>query len=109
MKNLSLKIQGMSCASCASKIEQEVSKIKGVNKASVNFAVETGKFEVDSIATEKEVKSKIIELGYTTLLEANLTNFDKKDKLIDDSFNKFFISIILSVILFALAMWPLKD
>ena len=39
-KNVALPITGMSCASCASKIEKGLGVLVGVDKASVNFATE---------------------------------------------------------------------
>ncbi|WP_250278953.1 heavy metal translocating P-type ATPase [[Clostridium] colinum] len=39
--NKSVKIQGMSCAGCAKRLEDEISNLKGIEKANVNFATET--------------------------------------------------------------------
>ena len=68
METVSLKIEGMSCASCASTIEREVLALEGVNESSVNYAVETGKFKLDSEIgkdqLETKIKDKIISLGY---------------------------------------------
>ena len=35
-----LKIEGMSCVSCAQTIEKSLQKVKGVRRANVNFATE---------------------------------------------------------------------
>ena len=35
-----LQITGMTCAACANRIEKGLSKIEGVEKANVNFALE---------------------------------------------------------------------
>lgn len=107
MKQISLKIQGMSCSGCASKIERELSSLAGVKKANINFAVETGEFEIESEKTEKLVRLKIVQLGYVILKDTQLGVEDKKKKN-DDDFNKFIISIALASMIFSLAMWPLK-
>ena len=39
-KEVSLQIQGMTCAACANKIEKGLNKIDGVVDANVNFAIE---------------------------------------------------------------------
>ena len=38
--NISLPIEGMSCASCVAKIEGSIGKIDGVDKVGVNLATE---------------------------------------------------------------------
>lgn len=106
METISLKIQGMSCASCASSIEKEVASIKGVETSSVNYAVETGRFEVSDSDVKEEILKKISDLGYSANQDENQNEDENK---IDDNFKKFVISIILALSIFALAMWPLKN
>lgn len=42
-----LLIEGMSCGSCAARIERALMKIKGVSESSVNFATMSAKIEHD--------------------------------------------------------------
>ena len=105
METISLKVGGMSCASCASSIEKEVASLDGVISSSVNFAVETGKFEVQDNNVRDKVIEKIKSLGYSIADDEKVaTNVEK----IDENFSKFVISIVLAIMIFALAMWPLK-
>jgi len=106
METLLYKIGGMSCASCSSSIENEVNKIKGVSSSSVNYAVGSGQFVVDSESLRASVENKINTLGYTILSENSL--IESNDSTGDDNFIKFVISIVLSLFIFALAMWPLN-
>ncbi len=39
--NKNITIQGMSCVGCAKRLEDEISKLTGIEKANVNFANET--------------------------------------------------------------------
>lgn len=65
MKKELLKINGMSCASCASKIEKSVSKIDGVNEANVNFATEKLSVEFDeTLVTLDMITKEVDSLGY---------------------------------------------
>ncbi|MAX65723.1 MAG: heavy metal translocating P-type ATPase [Bacteriovoracaceae bacterium] len=107
MLSFSLKIKGMSCASCASSIEKEVSVIEGVHKASVNFAVETARFEVTNPELQTKVSEKIESLGYS-IVDSNKSD-EVNEKSQQDNLSQFFISITLALILFSLAMWPFKD
>ncbi len=65
MKKTSLKITGMTCASCAQNIEKALNKIDGVSKATVNFSVEKATVEYDSArADQKAFENAITGLGY---------------------------------------------
>jgi len=65
-----LKIKGMTCASCAANIENDLKKEKGIKSANVNFASEKLYLEFDSIDISITKVKKIIEkLGYKALEE----------------------------------------
>ena len=61
----SLKISGMSCAACATKIEKRLNKLEGVNHANVNLATTeaTIEFNPQQIKTAELIKA-IVSLGY---------------------------------------------
>ncbi len=111
MESLSLKIKGMSCASCANSIEKELKKIDGLEKNSVSFATELGYFEFSKPNIEKKIKLTLKELGYT--YEESGDSKPKTDedfkKDLKKGLNLFYFSMTLSLLLFSLAMWPLKD
>lgn len=53
-----LKVNGIDCANCASKIENKINKIKGVADASVNFM--TGKVFIETKDVSEEELEKIL-------------------------------------------------
>lgn len=60
-----LKIEGMSCVSCAQTIEKSLQKIKGVKRANVNFATEKAVVEYDDQEVIIEHLQKAVEdVGY---------------------------------------------
>jgi Cu+-exporting ATPase len=64
----SIKISGMSCAACATRIEKGLAKIDGVKQANVNFAVEKATVEFDdSVTNEEQFAATIKKLGYDVI------------------------------------------
>lgn len=57
MESKSFKIDGMTCAACANRVERFTKKVDGVESATVNFATETLTVEYD----KEKVNSDIIE------------------------------------------------
>ncbi|MCX6799478.1 MAG: heavy-metal-associated domain-containing protein, partial [Candidatus Diapherotrites archaeon] len=64
-KKVSLKIKGMHCKSCAKNIEESLSELKGVEKASASFPDESATVQFDSEKTSIEkIGGEIKRLGY---------------------------------------------
>ena len=57
-------IEGMSCASCAMTIENAVSKMPGVDKASVNLATEIMTVEANDSVTPEDIAKVVDGVGY---------------------------------------------
>ncbi|AND43005.1 heavy metal translocating P-type ATPase (plasmid) [Cytobacillus firmus] len=64
-ENVTLSITGMTCAACATRIEKNIAKVPGVQKASVNLATEKASVTYDSkTANVNDVIEKIKKTGY---------------------------------------------
>lgn len=60
-----LKLEGMTCASCAQRIEKALDNSKGVNSAKVNFASEKAYIEFDpSLINKKTLATVVKNTGY---------------------------------------------
>ena len=57
-------IEGMSCASCAMTVETAVSKMPGVDKASVNLATEIMTVEANDTVTPEDIAKVVDGVGY---------------------------------------------
>ncbi len=68
--SIDLPIKGMSCASCAARIEKGLSGIKGVLEASVNFATESARvvFDPEEVGIG-EIVEAVKNLGYEVATE----------------------------------------
>jgi P-type Cu+ transporter len=96
-------ITGMTCAACANKIEKRLNKLDGVEKATVNFALETVLVEYNpEQVSVSEMKEAIKKLGYTLEQKKEETGeqVDHRQKEIEKQQGKFIFSLILSIPLF---------
>lgn len=65
MDNLTVKLQGMSCASCASSIEQAIKSVPGVIECNVNFGMEQASIQYDSQKTSlAKIQATVDAAGY---------------------------------------------
>ncbi|NER30391.1 MAG: copper-translocating P-type ATPase [Symploca sp. SIO1C4] len=65
MEAVNLRLQGMSCASCANTIEQAIKAIPGVNECSVNFAIEQATVKYNPQRTNlKTIQQTVANAGY---------------------------------------------
>jgi len=64
-----LEIQGMTCASCATRIERKLNKIEGV-EASVNYATEKARVHSNTGVSISELLKTVEDAGYTATLPA---------------------------------------
>jgi len=65
METTTLKLQGMSCAACASTIEQIIQSVPGVSECTVNFGAEQASVRFDPDQTDLEtIQQAVADGGY---------------------------------------------
>lgn len=65
MEEAELSIEGMTCASCAGRIEKSLNKLPGIKRASVNLATERAKVSfVPGLLTMKDIVAAVSQAGY---------------------------------------------
>ncbi|HBG23258.1 MAG: heavy metal translocating P-type ATPase [Syntrophaceticus sp.] len=70
MERFSIKVEGMSCAACAARIEKGLNKMPGVSQAQVNLALEQATIEYDPDAVKAaNLVEKVEMLGYSVAPE----------------------------------------
>jgi Cu+-exporting ATPase len=116
---LSVGVEGMSCASCVNRIERYLRNADGVSAASVNLATERATVSIDpAVAGRTEVKAAIEAAGYDvrperpvhetaalTLDEAD-PDADLRAREMRDIGIRAIVSITVSVGIMALMLWP---
>lgn len=109
MENTTLKLRGMSCASCAKNIEDAIRVVSGVKECSVNFGAEQATITYDSRTTDLQaIQNAVSAAGYSAypLQPENLMQGDddaeKRYRLQEsrDLQRKLILGSIISIILF---------
>ena len=95
----SYKISGMSCASCAARLEKGLIKLNGVENASVNIATEKANIEYDSKKLKSKDLVKLVEsLGFKAeKIDDHTNDMDKTNN--QNGIKKLRLLVIISVIL----------
>ncbi|GAX61117.1 copper-translocating P-type ATPase [Candidatus Scalindua japonica] len=102
-ENITIEISGMSCASCAQRIEAAIGNAEGVNESVVNFA--TKRATVTGSVTAEEIHKIIEGLGYN-VVKGEAPSLSEEE-IAQSEWKKFLISAILSVPVFIISMFML--
>jgi P-type Cu+ transporter len=108
-EHVELPITGMTCASCANRIERKLNKLDGVT-ATVNYATEKATVEFDPEAVAPEALVGAVEAaGYQATLPSNEperdSGGDERDELAPLR-NRMLVSLPLALIAFFISMIP---
>jgi len=107
--HVELQIGGMTCASCAARIEKKLNKIDGVT-ATVNFATEKARVEYAEDVTADQLVQTIEEAGYSAELPKPNNADTPGDSTPQDATaslrRRLLISLVLTVPVIAMAMVP---
>jgi Cu+-exporting ATPase len=107
IEHLELPISGMTCASCAARVEKRLNKLDGV-QASVNYATEraTVTFEPGA-ATPDDLVAAVEEAGYGAVLPSSgPPELDHARDPVDDLRHRLLFAALASIPLVALGMIP---
>ena len=119
---LSVGVEGMTCASCVNRIERFLRKADGVRDAHVNLATERASVSLDArIAGRDEVVAAIAAAGYDVRPETGPTDAGQSTSLALDAADpdaasrareqrvlgiKALVSIIAAIGIMAAMLWP---
>ncbi|MEK8073266.1 heavy metal translocating P-type ATPase [Rhodococcoides navarretei] len=107
-----LDISGMTCASCANRIEKKLNKLDGVT-ATVNYATEKARVDYVGDVSTEDLVGTVEQAGYTATVPAPAASSTDPDAAgpaeIDPTASlrqRLLISLVLSVPVIAMAMVP---
>ena len=110
-QQIDLAIGGMTCASCAARIERKLNKLDGV-AATVNFATEKAKVSFPAELSTADLVKVVEDTGYTAALPT--TQVDGEEPVGEEEYDehtrllrqRMLVSVALAVPVIALAMVP---
>ncbi|AVT28508.1 copper-translocating P-type ATPase [Plantactinospora sp. BC1] len=109
---IELKIGGMTCASCANRIEKKLNRLDGVT-ATVNYATEKATVTFDDTRTPDELIATVEKTGYTAALPPPPRPVDEsgpeREAPVDELRTlrtRLLVSLVLTVPVIVLAMVP---
>ncbi|MCA2228863.1 heavy metal translocating P-type ATPase [Nonomuraea aurantiaca] len=104
-----LTIGGMTCASCANRIERKLNKLDGVT-ATVNYATEKAKITFPEDIDPQQLISEVEKVGYTAALPAPPKTEAQRQEEPEDELRplrqRLRTALVLSVPVVAMAMIP---
>ncbi len=111
MQQVVLAIGGMTCASCAARIEKKLNRLDGVS-ATVNYATETARVSYEDLVTPESLVAEVQKIGYTATLPLPRRNDTPPTATAPEVDpvrawrDRLLISLVLSVPVVALSMVP---
>lgn len=105
------KINGMTCASCSSRVEKVINKLDGVNSATVNLAVEdmNVKYDRRKISAE-DIENAVKKAGYEAIeIKEDNKDDNKKEgeEKVKKARNRFVWSLVFAIPLMIISMGPM--
>ena len=110
MKKFNLPVEGMTCASCVTRVEKIIGKFENVQNVNVNLANETVTFEADDKINLDEISKAVEEYGYKLKLETteNISSINEnenfKDEFYDQLKSDFRLALIFTIPAFIVSM-----
>jgi len=108
MREVSIPIRGMTCASCVRAVEKTIQKLDGVAEVSVNLATETAqvKYDADKVRISS-IKTAIKNAGYEPLeisIETSDADRDEKERQTSEMLQRVRVAIGCAIPLLYIAM-----
>ncbi|WPZ19241.1 heavy metal translocating P-type ATPase [Geobacillus subterraneus] len=98
-EKVTLDIEGMTCAACATRIEKGLNRMEGVTSAAVNLATNSAVVEYkEGVASVEDILEKIKKLGYRgQIRNEEQDDAVRKEERLKQKQRQLAISIILSL------------
>ncbi len=97
-ERLDVKIRGMTCGACATRLERVFAKVPGVVDASVNYALESGRIEIDpDLASRADLAAAAASAGFEFVEPKAGDGAARDDQSIAQEGRKLLLSALLTL------------
>ncbi len=100
LRTVELDIEGMTCSSCAARVERNLNRLPGV-ETTVNFATERATLQLPSTVSTHEAISAVEETGYKASEHTSQSELGIDSRL---TRSRLLVSLVLTVPIVAMAM-----
>ena len=106
MKKEKFDIQGMTCSSCSSRVQNAVCKLNGIKSADVNLLTNSMNVEYDeNILDTSKIISAVVDAGYGASIKNDISSSSLEfDKTINNMKKRLTLSILFLIPLMFIAM-----
>ena len=109
LRDVTIPISGMTCASCAKAVERAIKKLPGIREVSVNYATEKARVLYDPGSTRiSEIKNAVSKAGYKPMeVEAGEQvdrERERREKERKTLWTKFLVAVIFTAPLLYISM-----
>lgn len=102
-EHLSLPVEGMTCAACASTVEKTLRKNTNVLSAEVNYATQTAKIELNDAGILKSLQKSVQKAGYQLII--NPEEASDKSEILKKLKTKLWAALPLTIVIVVLSMF----
>ncbi|MCZ0702646.1 Cu+-exporting ATPase [Natronobacillus azotifigens] len=106
-KNATMKIAGMSCSSCAQRVEKNIANLEGVSKVNVNYGTEKANVSYNPQKVKlTDLKHVVEKTGYKVIEEQgdNQQGKDADEEKMETAAKKMWSSVVFASTIMALMM-----
>ena len=105
VENLQIKVGGMSCSFCVASITKALSRMNGVQEASVNLAHEEAliRYEPDKV-TPSQLKETLLDLGYVVRDADKVRTFEEEEAELRGERDNLLFAAVMTLLALAGAM-----
>ncbi|MGK9477407.1 heavy metal translocating P-type ATPase [Melioribacter sp. OK-6-Me] len=108
MKNYKLPVEGMTCASCVTRVEKIIGKFDGVKNVNVNLATESVSFETEKEVDLIKIAEAVKEYGYQLRIDAlkneNNSAEQETDRYYLELKKEFYFALAFTIPIFIISM-----
>ncbi len=115
VQKITLPVQGMTCASCVTRVEKSLLSVPGILDATVNLVTETTSIKFIPMQTSlQQFQQAVDNAGYTLVVDVASEELEDRERSLREETYKilrreFFIALLLTIPIIFISMFGMND